>query len=482
MSVSHVCACLYSVLYFVHYLITMSTSTSALLSLLPFQPTPEQADALQAMAQTLLPDSGMDFFILRGSAGTGKTSIMKAVVGWLDRQGMRIEVMAPTGRAAKVLSRKAGVPTRTLHNLLYRVNEVKDEKGEVTHIEFVPRTDYPEVPTVFVVDEASMLSMLPPKADGYMRATNSLFEQLLTFMQQGCQGCKLLLVGDHYQLPPVGEDHAQALDERVLQRRFGLSGRAFQMSQVMRQLDGSPVLREANMLRAAMDDRMEDFRPRVGYLPSEAEAVRRFVQELQLGDERAVMIAFTNASVQSLNGQVRALRYGPAADALMPGELVVVNRTAYHPAYLPAGDMGKVLQLVGSPKLVGDMRFQEADLQFWDEEGKPLTVRKMVDLSLLGSEKGERTYDQERMLYAAAMKNNEVFRNSKQPKDDSYLSALQLRYAYAVTCHKAQGGEWETVFIHPYRPKGMQGLNWHYTALTRARTQAFTFQQDYRPK
>jgi len=217
---------------------------------LDFTPTTEQATALEMVAGFLDSDE-CNTFILKGAAGTGKTSILKAVVSYLLKNDHEHVLLAPTGRAARIISSKTGFSASTIHSHLYRVKEVKDDDDNVLYIEFVKRNNFGTKPCVYLIDEASMVGDTNNKQD-YFVSKKPLLEDLISFIREGHKDNKIIFVGDPYQLPPVNSDFSPALSEDYLTGKYGLTTSGFELTEVKRQDEGSYILENALQLRMAI--------------------------------------------------------------------------------------------------------------------------------------------------------------------------------------------------------------------------------------
>lgn len=452
----------------------MTTTTASIFDLLPFTATRDQARALYQVQAFLDGETAADCFLLRGCAGTGKTSILKAVVEYLAGQEMPHYLMAPTGRAAKVLSQKTGVQASTIHSLIYTPTE--DDQG---HIRLVRRANPTTARKVFVVDEASMVSDLR-QADGDFTAPNSLLYDLLDYVRQGNPESKVIFVGDAYQLPPVpesrvGRDASPALDATHLKKAYGLTALTDELREVVRQGADSPVLRLAGAVR----DRFEGGHSLAGFglprLGSFDQAMRYYLDRFGTDRPEAIaMVGCTNNTVHTWNTAVRE-RLGLAGNLLNQADFVVLNEPHLlsNGGMLVNGEMAVVRAVSRQTENRCGLTFADAELEFSDRDGEPFLLRGKVLLDPLTNATGEYSREAYKALVADRMKHNATYRNSKRRSDDPYLGAFRLRWAYGLTGHKAQGGEWNEVLVHPYfRPDGHRYL---YTALTRARNQALSW-------
>lgn len=435
-----------------------------------FTPTPEQAQVLRELYAFADPAFAADAFVLTGAAGTGKTSLVKALTAYLHGRNMPFRIAAPTARAAKVIAAKTGADARTLHSLIYLAEPLPNGPG----VRLTPKDNKLERPTLYIVDEASMISDDTPHSDLFV-SSEPVLSDFVRYVQAGHPQSKVLLLGDAYQLPPVGSDHSPALDPAYLASRLGLRVRAAELMQVLRQQSGSDILDTACALRECIRRNDRFGRLPCARLPSAAGVADAFVQRFDPARLDAVaIIAYTNNDVSRLNAQVRK-QLGLDGAPLCAGDVVVLDANRWNRENpLFKGETGVVAQ-VGGFKAFAGLRFQQVDVVF----GSDIPVSALCLLDTLESVNGALDRKAENLLYSEAMRTNPAFRRSKDPADDPHLSALRLRYGYALTGHKAQGGEWDCVLLHPYLRA--DDYRWLYTAVTRARSELITWDQYARP-
>jgi exodeoxyribonuclease V len=435
-----------------------------------FTPTPEQAQVLRELYAFADPAFAADAFVLTGAAGTGKTSLVKALTAYLHGRNMPFRIAAPTARAAKVIAAKTGADARTLHSLIYLAEPLPNGPG----VRLTPKDNKLERPTLYIVDEASMISDDTPHSDFFV-SSEPVLSDFVRYVRAGHPQSKVLLLGDAYQLPPVGSDHSPALDPAYLASRLGLRVCAAELRQVLRQRSGSAILDNACALRECIRNKDRFDRLQCTRLRSAADAAGAFVQRFDPTRLDAVaLIAYTNNDVKRLNAQVRQ-GLGFAGAPLCAGDVVVLDANRWNRENpLFKGETGVVAQ-VGGFKAFAGLRFQQVDVVF----GSDIPVSALCLLDTLESENGTLDRKAENLLYSEAMRSNPAFRRSKDPADDPHLSALRLRYGYALTGHKAQGGEWDCVILHPYLRA--DDYRWLYTAVTRARSELITWDRYARP-
>lgn len=429
-------------------------------------------------------------FILRGYAGTGKTTLVGAFVQALREGGKQVVLLAPTGRAAKVLAAHAGGEAYTIHKAIYRQRTFSGE-DTLFELGFNKLRD-----TVFVVDEASMLS----RSGGFDSrfGTGNLLDDLVDFVYSS-PACRLLLVGDTAQLPPVGESDSPALQADVL-RGYGLNVTQADLTEVVRQQEASSVLAAATMIRLQLSENQLE-RPEitvgrkgeVRYLPGD-ELIEQLVSDYaDFGTDETIVITRSNKRANLYNEGIRRRIFDRESD-LTRGDLVMAVKNNYYWTALAAkdlqpgerlpfdfianGDSAEVVALSNVHDQYGFL-FADATLRFVDYGGFELDCR--VLLSTLASESPSLTNDESNRLYEQVLADYADIPNKrermKKLREDPYYNALQLKYAYAVTCHKAQGGQWARVYIDqgyiPDDADPVDYLRWLYTAITRTTARVY---------
>ena len=443
------------------------------------EPTPCQDSLFRALAAFFTGDDG-DIFVINGYAGTGKTTALSAVINALWRVGIRSVLLAPTGRAAKVLSATSGRPAFTVHKHIYRQKSV-DASGWGKFSLSPNKAKH----TLFVVDEASLIGMEENRQQSVFGSGN-LLEDLVTFVRSG-NDCRLILLGDAAQLPPVGLQASPAL-QREFMDQFGGVHYA-ELTTVVRQARESVVLTDATMLRrliesAAPDEMFERLRlkaaegcevQRIGggeLLEAISDAYDRY------GYDDTVVLCRSNKRAIRYNLGIRA-QVLFKEEELARGDRFMIVKNCYQFVedvpeidYIANGDVA-VLQKIWHFEDRYGLRFADALLRFPEYDDAELQAK--VCLDTLHSESASLTVEQQNMLYEGVSADY-ADRGSKKKiwdavREDPFFNALQLKYADAVTCHKAQGGQWRCVFIdNPFWEDTLtvEDLKWLYTALTRA--------------
>lgn len=424
--------------------------------------TPSQQEALNAFTAFLSGESRT--FVLTGAAGTGKTTLLKECLAIAESQQRWVDLIAPTARAARVLQQKTGHTAGTIHAHIYSVHPLKPGPG----LRFVLHDNGREGEGLIVVDEASMVPSRAPRGE-LMMSDRSVLEDLLLFMQTGKNKAKIMFVGDPCQLPPVGEEMSVALNPALLSA-FTRSEAPIvhaHLREIVRQNAGSEALREATRLRQRIELNRTDIplldlpscRP---WFKGVVECAERFAD---YGPNETVILAYTNNKVFKYNQLMREVlgREG----WLAVDDYLVVDADA-HVA-------GMFLQR-GTPlfvERVGTHFQKQADLNFVDltlrtEQGDTFTSLVLVDL--LTQPAPRLDMEKERELVAYRMARNPELRDTTDSRSDPFLSALRLRFGYALTVHKAQGGEWPSVYADLFIPNVADpatSIRWCYTALTR---------------
>ena len=427
-------------------------------------------------------------FVLNGFAGTGKTTLIAALVAALGEVGVKTVLLAPTGRAAKVLARYAGAKALTIHKRIYRqrTNAEYESKFSLGH--------NPERDAVFIVDEASMLS------DGGSGETlfgsGSLLGDLVQYVRSG-RACRLVLVGDSAQLPPVGTDHSPALDPAVVSR-YGETVYAT-LDEVVRQQARSGILFNATLVRCMLERGIYEI-PRFELDFPDIEAVEggEFLERLQecydrYGRDETIVITRSNKRANRYNEGIRR-NVLCAEEEIESGDmLMVVKNNYYFPEhtddcpmnFIANGDIARLRRIRRFEEFYG-FRFVDAQIEFPDYDDAPLGCKVLLDT--LASESPSLTREESSRLFSEVEKDYADIRSRikrfKEIRENPHFNALQVKFAYAVTCHKAQGGQWRAVFVDRclFGDEEMTRdmLRWLYTALTRATEKLYLVNFDER--
>lgn len=447
------------------------SASSALVRYLPFTPTPEQIKALAMLEDFVSGNSSSNVFILKGQAGTGKTSLIPALMEYLKSQKINIELAAPTGRAAQIIAGKCEVEASTMHSILY-LPEVDESTGQIKlHNKRNDDTDE----TVFIIDESSMVSDTPSREWDFA-TKNSLLHDLIAFVREGNSDSKIIFVGDPYQLILDNGSEAPALCIETLFSKYQLICDSVELTDIKRQGADSPIIAYAGSLRQAIKGGSKPGKAPYTLLESNWRFYDHFAGNYSNGDlGDSIIVGQSNKCVNTSNNVVRKRIFGFDVDS-MPrvGDTVIVNQNWYYTeGVVLNGTLGVIEELdLGGEQIVEGIHFVPAVIRF--QKGKKKErVQTLMVLETLMNETGKLTSEQNKHLFAYAMRHNKDFRSSKAPWDDKYIGAIRLRYGYALTCHKAQGGEWKRVYVNPYH--GLSNYRWIYTAVTRASEMLFSF-------
>ncbi|TDQ19522.1 exodeoxyribonuclease-5 [Algoriphagus boseongensis] len=445
-----------------------------LIKYFPFSPTSGQASFFQKMNSFLekTPDE-KPTFVLKGYAGTGKTSLISALVKILPRLDMRSLLLAPTGRAAKVMSNYSGRGAYTVHKIIYKP---KGDPGTMGGGFILQKNYYKD--TLFVVDESSMLA-----DDGGM--SGNLLWDLIQFVFSGKDN-RLLLVGDTAQLPPVGSEYSPALEAGYLLRHFRLQADEIELTEVMRQRLESGVLYNATQLRQqlkievpAIQVHTMGFKDIFRMTSERLEDGLRYAYD-KFGTENTTIITRSNKAAVQYNQYIRRVIHF-YEDEISAGDLLMIVKNNYtymaesdKVNFLANGDMAEVMKIRNFEEMYG-LRFATLELRLLDYPEEPFFEAKVI-LDTLYSPSPSLTREQYRSLYEQISEDYADVANKTERQElirkDPYLNALQVKFAYALTCHKAQGGQWKAVFVDQGYLKDEQVdrdfVRWLYTAMTRA--------------
>lgn len=447
------------------------TATTELVKYLPFTPSAEQVKALSLMEEFVSRNSTSNVFILKGQAGTGKTSLIPSLIQYLQTQQVKVQLAAPTGRAAQVIAGKCDVEANTLHSILY-LPEVDEKTGQ---IKLHNRRNEDSDETVFIIDESSMVSDVPCN-DWDFATKNSLLHDLIAFVRGGNSCNKIIFVGDPYQLVLDNGVESPALCVETLFSKYQLICDSIELTEIKRQGENSPIITYASSLRQAIKGGSNPGSAPYGLLRDNWSFYDHFTanyDNADLGD--SIIVCQSNKSVNASNSVVRKRIFGFDVDARPKvGDTVLVNQNWYHSdGVVLNGTLGVIEAIdLGAEQNVEGIHFLPATISF--QKGKKREIIKtLIVLETLLNETGKLSAEENKRLFAYAMRHNSVFRSSKAPWDDRYIGAMRLRYGYALTCHKAQGGEWKRVYINPFH--SAKDYRWVYTAITRASEKLFSF-------
>ena len=454
-------------------------------------PTTDQMKALDSMTDFIFDNETNSVFLLKGFAGTGKTSMLAAMVRTMERAGMLCVLLAPTGRAAKVFSHYAGHPAYTIHKMIYRQRTLDINPSFSLGFNAMKNV-------MFIVDEASMISDVPSE----MRMRESLLESLLHFVYGNDRGCRLMLLGDTAQLPPVGEADSPALRRTVLER-YGMKVAAASLTTVVRQDEQTGILWNATRIRTVISRELFGELPKIRFSQF-ADVVNipgdQLIETLSdcyrdYGLEETMVVCRSNKRANIYNNGIRGQILWRESE-LETGDLVMVAKNNYFwvdkarkdtgiPApeddsgmeFIANGDIAVVQRVRNIRELFG-FKFADCTLLFPDYDDE---LDATVLLDTLQAEAPALTPQQNEQLFNKVMEDYMDIplkqERLKKMRQDPFYNALQLKYAYAVTCHKAQGGQWTNIFIDQgYLPEDTSVKDycrWLYTAMTRATTHLY---------
>jgi exodeoxyribonuclease-5 len=455
----------------------------------PHQPTQKQQELFHLLVDFLFSTDNRALFLLKGYAGTGKTTTISTLVSNLWKTGKKAVLLAPTGRAAKVISGYSKRQALTIHKKIYFPK--KQKNGSV---DFVLQTNK-HTNTIFIVDEASMIPDRPQNSKLF--ENGSLLDDLISYVYSGHQ-CKLILIGDTAQLPPVKLSVSPALEPNRLELDYNKNVKEIELNEVTRQHDTSGILANATFLRTLIENNGLHFqfdlnfpdiiRLQDGYDIQDA-ITTSYDND---GVEDTAFIVRSNKRANQYNQQIRS-RIRGQENEISTGDYVMVVKNNYFwlkessaAGFIANGDTCEVMRIYAIKDLYG-YRFAEVQIRMIDyPDQKPFDTVLLLDT--LTSETPSLSYEESNKLYEA-VKEDYAHEKSKYKqflaiKKNKYFNALQIKFSYAITCHKSQGGQWNTIFIEqPYLPEGVskEYFRWLYTAITRAKEKLYLigFQDEY---
>lgn len=464
----------------------MNRIRSMLLHEFPHATTPGQEQLMGELAVFLSISwkKANALFLLKGYAGTGKTTVVKALVNVLPAIGKRTVLLAPTGRAAKVMAGYTGKQAHTIHRKIYLAWTNKEGQIELKLQKNLHRH------TLFIVDEASMIQHAMP-VEGQLFSTRNLLDDLFAYVQAG-ENCRLLFIGDAAQLPPVGLDYSPALDVSFLKNGYHLDIDSFELVEVVRQTQESGILVNATRIREKISHpeiRFPFFQlnPFPDIFRISGSELEEALNQAYSGSEREnnVVICRSNKRANLFNREIRR-RILFLEGEITPGDYLMVVKNNYFwlplessAGFIANGDIVEITRIRKFEEIYG-FRFADITIRFIDYPDEPkLDVKILLDT--LTSESAALTQPDNNRLFQTIMEDYANLRSRRERvenvKANPYFNALQVKFAYALTCHKTQGGQWDTVFIDQgYLTEQMlnrEYLRWLYTAITRATKKMF---------
>lgn len=452
-----------------------------------FEPTFGQKKIIESLSEFICAPDSQTIFILNGYAGTGKTTIISAFVAAIQQTGIKPVLLAPTGRAAKVLARYSGHKAQTIHKRIYRQKSLAQPQSQFS-------LDINREKTAcFIVDEASMLSNT---SDSSIFGSGALLDDLITYVRNG-KNCKLVLVGDSAQLPPVGNDHSPALDPEWMS---GYGPVIYEsLDDVVRQQSSSGILFNATLVRSMLENGIFEI-PIFEMDFPDVESIdgAEFMDKLdqcysKYGRDETIVITRSNKRANKYNDGIRRYILG-AEEEIESGDMLMVVKNNYFFTeretecpmnFMANGDIARLKRLRRFEDFYG-FRFANAVLDFADYDNTEIECKILLDT--LSSESPSLTHEQSDKLFRAVEEDYADIRSKakryKEIRENAHFNAVQIKFAYAVTCHKAQGGQWSAVFVDKMlfgdEPMSKDLLRWLYTAITRASEKLYLVNFDER--
>ena len=467
--------------------------------------TKGQSDLIGELEQFLM-DEDCSIFLLKGFAGVGKTFLTIGVTDYLKAKEQQFVLMAPTGKAAKVIASKTNKKAKTIHRVIYSYfdsdkksvdSELNDEAPELKS-RVKSNEDSPG--TIYIIDEASMLSNQFNKSEACSFGSGYLLNDLLEYINLNAGNKKVIFIGDNAQLPPVRDSFSPALDNDYLSDHFQLNCRSFELTEVVRQKLSSGVICNANRLRRAMaSNNFEDLSfdisaDDVQALSSE-EILERYLSlcknKVEMTSD-SIIIAYTNLQVRDYNNAIRAEMFGPEARLQVGEKIICVSNYRRDNRFISNGEFGRVARVLSGPEIrttevkyktkkgrhskLVDLCFIDVEIEFMDDSGAPYVETSKILTNLLYDASPRLNRLEYKALYVDFIQRNphlmgkkNLIKRKEVAASDPYLNVLQIKFGYAITCHKSQGSEWPNVFVDTYfkNPKSMTYFRWLYTAITR---------------
>jgi ATP-dependent exoDNAse (exonuclease V) alpha subunit len=457
----------------------------------PFNPTIKQEAFFQKIAAFITNTNNDAIFVLKGYAGTGKTTVISTIVNNLITINKKYVLLAPTGRAAKVIANYSNKPACTIHKKIYYPK--KSTSGGVSYT----RQPNKHKNTIFIVDEASMISDQSNESNRH--ENGSLLDDLISYIYSG-ENCKMILLGDTAQLPPVNLDISPALNTDTLELNYNKKVDWIELDEVMRQELNSGILYNATELRDLLKDsfisefkfNLKGFKDIIrltdGY--DIQDAIHQAYSNYSIED--TAFIVRSNKRANQYNEQIRSKILDKESD-LATGDFLMVVKNNYfwlqekdEAGFIANGDIIEILEIYSFKELYG-FNFAKVKIRMIDYPNQ-IPFETVLILDTIKSESPSLTFEQSNKLYDEVMKDYDhlttKYAKFQKVKENEYFNGLQVKFSYAITCHKSQGGQWNTVFIEqPYLPDGIDRdyIRWLYTAITRAKDKLYLigFKEDY---
>ena len=460
-----------------------------LLKKFPYHPTSKQSELFLMLVDFVFSKDNQSLFLLKGYAGTGKTTTISTLVTNLWKTEKKVVLLAPTGRAAKVISVYSKKQAFTIHKKIYFPK--KQQNGSV---DFVLQPNK-HTNTIFIVDEASMIPDRPQ--NGKLFEKGSLLDDLISYVYSG-KNCKIVFIGDTAQLPPVKLNVSPALEASTLELDYHKNVKKIELNEVTRQHENSGILANATVLRTLIENDVTNFQFDLGF-PDIVRLVDGYDIEDAItgcydtdGVEDTAFIVRSNKRANQYNQQIRSQIRGQENE-ISTGDFIMVVKNNYYwlkesseAGFIANGDTCEVLRINAIKELYG-FRFAEVEIRMIDyPDQQPFETVLILDT--LTSETPSLTYEESNKLYEAVREDyaheKSKYKQLLAVKKNVFFNALQVKFSYAITCHKSQGGQWKTIFIEqPYLPEGpsKEYFRWLYTAVTRAQEKLYLigFKDEY---
>jgi exodeoxyribonuclease-5 len=460
-----------------------------LLNKFSYHPTIKQSKLFSLLVEFLFSKNEKSLFLLKGYAGTGKTTTISTLVSCLFKINKKSVLLAPTGRAAKVISVYSKKQAFTIHKKIYFPKKMPNGS-----VDFVLKNNK-HTNTIFIVDEASMIPDRPQ--NGKLFENGSLLDDLISYVYSGRE-CKMILIGDTAQLPPVKLKLSPALKDTRLEIDYNKKVYQIELDEVTRQHENSGILANATLLRSQIENNSNYFEFDLNF-PDIIRLVDGYDIEDAItgsydndGIEDTAIIVRSNKRANQYNQQIRSQIRGQENE-ISPGDYVMVVKNNYYwlkesskAGFIANGDTCEVLRIHSIKELYG-FKFAEVDIRMIDYPEEP-PFETVLILDTLKSETPSLTYEESNKLYEAVREDysheKSKYKQLLAVKKNKFFNALQVKFSYAITCHKSQGGQWKTIFIEqPYLPDGpsKEYYRWLYTAITRAQEKLYLigFNDDY---
>ena len=460
-----------------------------LLNKFSYHPTIKQSKLFSFLVEFLFSKNEKSLFLLKGYAGTGKTTTISTLVSCLFKINKKSVLLAPTGRAAKVISVYSKKQAFTIHKKIYFPKKMPNGS-----VDFVLKNNK-HTNTIFIVDEASMIPDRPQ--NGKLFENGSLLDDLISYVYSGRE-CKMILIGDTAQLPPVKLKLSPALKDTRLEIDYNKKVYQIELDEVTRQHENSGILANATLLRSQIENNSNYFEFDLNF-PDIIRLVDGYDIEDAItgsydndGIEDTAIIVRSNKRANQYNQQIRSQIRGQENE-ISPGDYVMVVKNNYYwlkesskAGFIANGDTCEVLRIHSIKELYG-FKFAEVDIRMIDYPEEP-PFETVLILDTLKSETPSLTYEESNKLYEAVREDysheKSKYKQLLAVKKNKFFNALQVKFSYAITCHKSQGGQWKTIFIEqPYLPDGpsKEYYRWLYTAITRAQEKLYLigFNDDY---